>query len=121
MLLYNYGNALIYLYLDLQSEYNQLSLHLFFDPSLATDTSAHGYLPQGPSERSAEVFFGAMICKLGLYMQTHIYGANQGNLAGGNGLPNWYLLRLSGSMHLMSCDWIGSMCDKPSLYIYAHY
>jgi len=36
MLLYNYGNTLIYLYLDLQSEYYQLSLH-FFDPGLATD------------------------------------------------------------------------------------
>jgi len=37
MLLYNYGNTLIYLYLDLQSEYYQLSVHFFFDPSLATD------------------------------------------------------------------------------------
>jgi hypothetical protein len=37
MLLYNYGNTLIYLYLDLQSEYYQLSLH-FIDPGLATDT-----------------------------------------------------------------------------------
>jgi len=36
MLLYNYGNTLIYLYLDLQSEYYQLSLH-FIDPGLATD------------------------------------------------------------------------------------
>jgi hypothetical protein len=27
MLLYNYGNTLIYLYLDLQSEYYHLSLH----------------------------------------------------------------------------------------------
>ena len=39
MLLYNYGNTLIYLYLDLQSEYYQLSLH-FIDPGLATDSSA---------------------------------------------------------------------------------
>jgi hypothetical protein len=37
MLLYNNGNTLIYLYLDLQSEYYQLSLHFFFDPGLATD------------------------------------------------------------------------------------
>jgi hypothetical protein len=37
MLLYNNGNTLILLYLDLQSEYNQLSLHLFSDPSRATD------------------------------------------------------------------------------------
>lgn len=28
------------MYLDLQSEYNHLSLHLFFDPSRATDTIA---------------------------------------------------------------------------------
>jgi len=34
MLLYNYWNTLIYLYLDLQSEYYQLSLHFFFDPVL---------------------------------------------------------------------------------------
>ena len=39
MLLYNYGNTLIYLYLDLQSEYYQLSLH-FIDPGLATDKMA---------------------------------------------------------------------------------
>jgi hypothetical protein len=39
MLLYNNGNTLIYLYLDLQSEYYQLSLHFFFDPCRATDTS----------------------------------------------------------------------------------
>jgi len=38
MLLYNYGNTLIYLYLDLQSEYYQLSLH-FIDPCLTTDNS----------------------------------------------------------------------------------
>ena len=37
MLLYNHGNTLIYLYLDLQSEYYQLSLHFFFDPCRATD------------------------------------------------------------------------------------
>jgi hypothetical protein len=43
MLLYNYGNTLIYLYLDLQSEYYQLSLH-FIDPGLATDTSTSGYV-----------------------------------------------------------------------------
>jgi len=36
MLLYSNGNTLIYLCLDLQSEYYQLSLH-FFDPGLATD------------------------------------------------------------------------------------
>jgi hypothetical protein len=30
-------NTLIYLYLDLQSEYHHLSLRLFFDPSCATD------------------------------------------------------------------------------------
>ena len=40
MLLYNNGNTLIYLYLDLQSEYYQLSLHFFFDPCRATDTRA---------------------------------------------------------------------------------
>jgi hypothetical protein len=39
MLLYNYGNTLIYLYLDLQSEYYQLSLH-FIDPCLTTDIVA---------------------------------------------------------------------------------
>jgi hypothetical protein len=33
------GNTLIYLYLDLQSEYNHLSLYLFLDPSCATDIS----------------------------------------------------------------------------------
>jgi hypothetical protein len=32
-----HGNALIYLYLDLQSESNHLFLHLVFDPSCATD------------------------------------------------------------------------------------
>jgi hypothetical protein len=37
ILLYNYGNTLIYLYLDLQSEYYHLSLHFFFDPCRATD------------------------------------------------------------------------------------
>jgi hypothetical protein len=34
-----HGNTLIYLYLDLQSESNHLSLHLVFDPSCATDTT----------------------------------------------------------------------------------
>ena len=42
MLLYNYGNTLIYLYLDLQSEYYQLSLH-FIDPGLATDSHESGF------------------------------------------------------------------------------
>jgi hypothetical protein len=34
-----HGNTLIYLYLDLQSKYNHLSLYLFLDPSCATDIS----------------------------------------------------------------------------------
>jgi hypothetical protein len=37
MFLYNPWEYPHLLYLDLQSEYNKLSLHLFFDPGLATD------------------------------------------------------------------------------------
>ena len=49
MLLYNHGNTLIYLYLylDLQSEYYQLSLHFFFDPCLATDNIRQATCPTG--------------------------------------------------------------------------
>jgi hypothetical protein len=42
MLLYSYGNTLIYLYLDLQSEYYQLSLH-FIDLSLITNSHKSGF------------------------------------------------------------------------------
>jgi len=42
MLLYNYGNTLIYLYLDLQSEYYQLFLH-FIDLGLITDSHESGF------------------------------------------------------------------------------
>ena len=43
MLLYNHGNTLIYLYLDLQSEYYQLSLYFFFDPCRITDSHGSGF------------------------------------------------------------------------------
>ena len=43
ILLYNYGNTLIYLYLDLQSEYYQLSLYFFFDPCHTTDSHKSGF------------------------------------------------------------------------------
>ena len=42
MLLYNYGNTLIYLYLNLQSEYYQLSLY-FLDPCRTTDSHKSGF------------------------------------------------------------------------------
>jgi hypothetical protein len=42
ILLYNYGNTLIYLYLDLQLEYYQLSLY-FIDPCLITDSHESGF------------------------------------------------------------------------------
>ena len=55
MLLYNYGNTLIYLYLDLQSEYYQLSLH-FIDPCLTTDSPVEefgaGFSEEGPTQLS---------------------------------------------------------------------